>query len=83
LKASDGLLFGAAPNIGYNLTLKPTADGNVKVTGTHSGYPALEVWKYQDGQSPQLLYNYDPPAKDFVGATAAIGQTVTIPENQP
>ena len=82
LKASDGLLFGAAPNIGYNLTLKPTADG-LKVTGTHSGYPALEVWKYQDGQTPQLLYNYDPPAKDFVGATAAIGQTVAIPEDQP
>ena len=77
---SDGLLFGAAPNIGYNLTLKPASDGGIKVTGTHSGYPALEVWAYRDGQRPQLLYNYDPTAKDVVGATAAIGETVQIPE---
>lgn len=83
MKSSDGLLFGTAPKISYDLMLQPTADGGVKVGGTHSGYPGLEVWMYQDGQKPQLLYSYDPPEKGFFGATRAIGQTVTVPEDEP
>jgi hypothetical protein len=29
----------------------------VSVSGTI--YPSVEVWKYQDGQPPQLMFNYD------------------------
>ncbi len=36
--------------------------------GTHSGYPAFEVWAYQDGKAPDLLYVYNPSRKDAGGA---------------
>jgi RHS repeat-associated protein len=79
-KASDGLLFGAAPNLSYNLTLTPTANGGTEVTGSHSAFPSLEVWKYSDGQQPQLIYHYDATAKSTMDGVHDIQETVKIPE---
>ena len=79
-KASDGLLFGAAPNLSYNLTLTPTANGGTEVTGSHSAFPSLEVWKYSDGQKPQLIYHYDAPATSTSEGIHDILETVKIPE---
>jgi uncharacterized protein RhaS with RHS repeats len=81
VKASDGLLFGAAPNLSYNLTLTPTANGGTEVTGSHSAFPSLEVWKYSDGKQPQLIYHYDAPAKSTIEGIHDIMKTVKIPEN--
>jgi RHS repeat-associated protein len=50
-----GYGFGMAPDIQTNVTISP--DGSVSVSGTT--YPSVEVWEYQDGQPPQLLFNYN------------------------
>ena len=63
---SDGLLFGWAPDLAYDLTLSPTADGGLRVTGTHTAFPSLEVWQYDDGEAPRLIYQYNAPAQTFL-----------------
>lgn len=55
--ASDGLFLGLAPNASYDLTFVDTPDG-LRVSGYGTTYPNLEVWEYQDGASPQLLFYY-------------------------
>jgi hypothetical protein len=80
-KASDGLLLGLAPNLSYNLNLSQNASGEMSVTGTHSAYPSLEVWVYQDGKQPQLIYIYNASAKSVGDGLSAI--TTTIPVQQP
>ena len=80
-ESSDGLLYGAAPNLEYNLTLKPTGDGGLKVTGTHTAFPSLEVWRYEDGKTPQLLYHHDASGSGFVRGLIGINRTVEIPDD--
>jgi hypothetical protein len=73
---SDGLAFGLAPNLSYNLTIGVDKSGNAAVLdGEHSGYPALEVWSYRDGAAPDLLYSYNPSRKD---AGAAIFNIIAV-----
>jgi RHS repeat-associated protein len=50
-----GHFLGLAPNIVTNVDIRP--DGSISVTGTM--YPSLEIWRYQNGQLPALLLNYD------------------------
>ena len=62
---SDGLAFGKAPPLFDNFTIGVDKSGNAAVLGgKHSGYPAFEVWGYQDGKPPDLLYTYNPARKD-------------------
>ncbi|MBV8518282.1 MAG: hypothetical protein JO197_12865 [Acidobacteria bacterium] len=82
-QASDGLLYGVAPNLEYDLTFEPTGDGGLKVTGTHTAFPSLEVWRYEDGKVPQLLYHYDASGKGFMGGLIGINQTIEVPEDEP
>lgn len=82
-EASDGLLYGAAPNAEYNLTLRPTGDGGLKVTGTHTDFPSLEVWRYDNGKTPQLLYHHDASDKSFLGGMVGINRTVEVPDDEP
>jgi RHS repeat-associated protein len=65
---SDGLLFGQAPNASYDMTISVDKNGGAAVIGgTHSGYPALEVWSYRDGAAPDAIYTYNPARKDSFG----------------
>ena len=59
--ASDGLGFGAAPDLHYDFTLQSGSDGRMSVSGFHTAYPSFEVWQYNDGAAPQQIYNYDAP----------------------
>jgi RHS repeat-associated protein len=68
-EASDGLAFGLAPDLTYEITLTPRLDGTLGVTGEHTAFPSFEVWSYKDGQPPELLYSYDAPAGGFVEGT--------------
>ena len=52
---SFGYGFGMGPDIQTNVNISP--DGSVSVSGTT--YPSVEVWKYQTGQPPQLMFNYN------------------------
>ncbi|MEO8197603.1 MAG: hypothetical protein ABI689_12885, partial [Thermoanaerobaculia bacterium] len=45
--ASDGLGFGAAPNLHYDFTLQSGSDGRMSVSGFHTAYPSFEVWQYE------------------------------------
>ena len=76
--ASDGLFFGAAPNLKYNLTISASDDGHLTVSGTHAKFPSLEVWAYQDGKAPQRVYVYNAPASSFVEGSFHIFQTVPV-----
>ncbi len=76
-----GLGYGFLPNLEYNLTLKPKGDGGLKVTGTHTAFPALEVWRYEDGKSPQLLYHHDASGMGFVGGLIGINRTIEVPDD--
>lgn len=61
--ASDGLLFGAAPTLEYRFELLTDSDGGVSgLIGTHTSYPSFEVWVYEDGADPVLLYDYQATA---------------------
>ena len=75
---SDGLLYGAAPNLEYDLTISTEGNGNMSVAGSHTAFPSLEVFAYQDGKEPQLVYVYNAPADDFVGGVMDINRTVKV-----
>ena len=77
-KASDGVLFGAAPNLKYDFTLSPTASGKFDVTGSHSAFPSFEVWQYQDNKQPALIFQYNAPAQSFMQGLQDITNTVMI-----
>lgn len=76
--ASDGLVFGLAPNLEYNLSLT-SKSGGLSVEGSHTAFPSLEVWVYQDGKEPQLLYIYNAPAENFLEGNIDINRTFFIP----
>ncbi len=59
--ASDGLLFGLAPDAGYDLTLVETPNG-VYLAGLGTSFPSLEVWQYGGPGGPGLIYYYDAKA---------------------
>ncbi|WP_430757172.1 DUF3238 domain-containing protein [Pseudobacillus badius] len=42
-----------APNIDYKFTIKITRSGIMRLTRKHDGFPAYELWKKIDGQSPK------------------------------
>jgi RHS repeat-associated protein len=54
--ASDGLLFGAAPWVGYYLQIRESASGGTVQHVFASAWPSLEVWQYSDSGSPRLLF---------------------------
>jgi hypothetical protein len=81
--ASDGLAFGAGPNLSYNFTIGVDKSGNTAVLGgKHTGYPAFEVWSYRDGQAPDLLYSYNPGRKDAFGGFLNISAVTVDIESQ-
>jgi hypothetical protein len=48
----------------FQLPINPTTIGffcgrTALVSGERTNYPSFEVWMYQDGASPTLLYHYD------------------------
>jgi RHS repeat-associated protein len=45
-------------NINYSLALNVGRDGTVSVSGSHDGFPSLEIWVYRQGQAPQLIYQH-------------------------
>ncbi len=59
--ASDELLFGLAPDAGYDLTLVETPNG-VYLSGLGTSFPSLEVWQYGGPGGPTLIYHYDAKA---------------------
>ncbi len=77
-EASDGLLFGAAPNLEYNLRLVPTQDG-FAVSGSHTRFPSLEVWVYENGKDPYAAYIYNAPAQGAVKGMVDINRTMVVP----
>lgn len=65
--ASDGLLFGLAPEAYYRLRILETADGSARVVpmpgGEATAFPSIEVWQYGGpGSGPRLIYTYDAEA---------------------
>jgi RHS repeat-associated protein len=78
--ASDGLLFGAAPDLKYDLLLAPKEGGGLSVSGTHTAFPSIEVWLYEDGKDPALVYSYDAPADSTAEGVADILRELEIPE---
>jgi hypothetical protein len=62
VSASDGVFLSAAPNLRLDFTIVPHKGQPATVIGTHSAFPSFEVWEYQDGRSPQLIYQYNAPA---------------------
>jgi hypothetical protein len=75
---SDGLLYGAAPNLEYNLTIATEGNGNMSVSGSHTAFPSLEVFAYQDGKEPQQVYVYNAPADNFLDGVVDINRTVKV-----
>jgi RHS repeat-associated protein len=75
--ASDGLLFGLAPPLQYNLAILEAPDGSTKVAGKATAYPSLEVWQYGGSEGPHLVYFYDS-AKAGAGPFDILN-TITIP----
>jgi len=55
--ATNGLVR-FAPSIGYDVTITSNCQGQLKVSGTHSAYPNLEIWEDGHG-APQLIYDYE------------------------
>lgn len=53
-------LVPLAPAIDYDVTLKITRVGSVRITGKHDGFPAYEFWRKFDGKPAQLVYLHDP-----------------------
>lgn len=70
--ASDGLFFGAAPSLFYNVLLSPAENGAVRASGIHSAFPSLEIWMYKDGQPPTLVYGHNAPAQGFWSGTGSL-----------
>lgn len=79
-EASDGLLLGAAPNLEYDLVIAPGPSGELTVSGSHTAFPSLEVWVYEDRKEPQLIYAHEATADSFVEGVKDINRTVHIPE---
>lgn len=53
-----------APNIDYKFTIKSTRSGIIRLTGKHDGFPAYELWKKVDGQTPKKLWSRLPGSND-------------------
>src|SRR6266508_1099145 len=51
--ASDGVLGGLAPWVGYYLQIRESHSGGAVQHVFASQWPSLEVWEYQDGQAPR------------------------------
>ncbi|MGH7718859.1 MAG: DUF3238 domain-containing protein, partial [Gemmatimonadaceae bacterium] len=48
------------PQINFNVQLHVSADGTVTTAGgSHDGFPSYEVWSYQQGADPKLIYFHD------------------------
>jgi RHS repeat-associated protein len=56
--ASDGLLFGAAPNLAYDLKFA-TFNLLQGAIGWRKNYPSIEAWLYSASEQPRLIYFYD------------------------
>jgi len=62
LTSSDGVLYGVAPDLEYDLDIylsKTDVEycGTRKIVqGSRTNFPSLEVWLYEDGKRPLLLY---------------------------
>jgi RHS repeat-associated protein len=71
--AGIGHSMGLSPDIKTNVDIGP--DGTVSVTGTT--YPSLDIWQYQSGQPPRLLFHYDAtggsPANLLLGSQPITG----------
>lgn len=56
-EAMNGL--GVPPySISYDLQVSVTKDGQVTVSGSHDGFPSYEVWAYQEGKEPRMIYGH-------------------------
>jgi len=44
-------------NINYQFEITVEA-GNVSIAGSHDGFPSYEVWVYEDGKAPRLIYGH-------------------------
>jgi hypothetical protein len=75
---SDGLLYGAAPTLEYDLTISTGGKGNMSVAGSHTAFPSIEVFAYQDGKEPQQIYVYNAPADSFVEGVIDINRAVKV-----
>jgi RHS repeat-associated protein len=42
-------------NYDFNITV---AGGDVRVSGTHDGFPSYEIWAYQEGKNARLVYGH-------------------------
>lgn len=76
---SHGLLFGLAPELGYDLTITSTPSGDPSVEGSHTNFPSLEVWLYEDGEEPRLIYEHAAPADGLLDGLKDIHELVEIP----
>ncbi len=75
--ASDGLLYGFAPPLQYNIAILEKPNGNAVVSGLATAFPSLEIWQYGGANGPQLVYFYDA-AKAGTGPTDILN-TAAIP----
>jgi hypothetical protein len=53
--AKDGIGWGLAPEVGFNLLIGESGEDAVVLGGDASSFPSLEVWRYQDGRGPQQV----------------------------
>jgi RHS repeat-associated protein len=74
--AGDGLGYGFAPPLHYNLTVVPDGEGGYDVSGTHSAFPSFEVWVYDDEGQPRRVYVHNASASNWL--EALIGLTTTV-----
>jgi hypothetical protein len=59
-------------------TISTEGNGNMSVAGSHTAFPSLEVFAYQDGKEPQQVYVYNAPADNFVDGVVDINRTVKV-----
>ena len=51
---------GVGPKIDFNVNVHVDGEGGVSMARPHhNGFPSYELWSYQKGADPRLVYSYD------------------------
>jgi hypothetical protein len=62
-RASDGLLFGQAPDAFYDFIIRENAQGEATVVSAYGTvFPSIEIWQYGRPGGPVPVYHYPTTA---------------------